>query len=226
MINLYKGDCLNIIKGMPDKSVDLVVTDPPYKIIGNGFKSPAGRLKDRDIFKNGIKDIKDGFDFSILSEIGRVIKKWNCYIYCNKDLLCDLICWFKENTTANIDILIEHINNPTPFCNTYLNDIDYILFIRDAGVKIEGSYHDKVKVRNKNTNKEDKKKYGHPTPKYVSLVEQYVKNSTKEGDVVLDPFMGSGTTGVACKNLNRDFIGIEINEQYFNVAKERINADD
>ena len=226
MINLYKGDCLNIIKGIPDKSVDLVVTDPPYKIIGNGFKSPAGRLKDRDIFKNGIKDIKDGFDFSILSEIGRVLKKWNCYIYCNKDLLCDLICWFKENTTANIDILIEHINNPTPFCNTYLNDIDYILFIRDAGVKIEGSYHDKVKVRNKNTNKEDKKKYGHPTPKYVSLVEQYVKNSTKEGDVVLDPFMGSGTTGAACKNLNRDFIGIEINEQYFNVAKERINADD
>lgn len=221
-MKLYCGDCIEIMKQIPDKSVDCVIIDPPYKIIGNGFDSPAGRLKDRDIFQNRIKEMKNGFDFAALYEIQRVLKAWNCYIYCNKDLLFDLICWFKQNTKANLDILIEHINNPTPFCNTYLNDIDYVLFIRDAGVKINGSYHDKVKVRNKNTNKEDKQKYGHPTPKYVSLVETYIRNSTNEKDTVLDCFMGCGTTGVACKHLNRDFIGIELDETYFDTAKNRI----
>lgn len=219
---LLHGDCLEVMKQIPDKSVDCVIMDPPYKILGNGFSAPAGKLKDRDIFKNDIIKIKDGFDFSLLFEIERVLKKWNAYIYCNKDLLFDLVVWFKENTKANLDVLIEHINNPTPFCNTYLNDIDYILFIREAGVKINGTYHDKIKLRSKNTNKEDKKKYGHPTPKYVCLVEQYVKNSTNEKGTVLDPFMGSGTTGVACKRLNRNFIGVELDENYFNIAKKRI----
>lgn len=224
-IQLYKGDCLEVMKQIPDKSVDCVVMDPPYKILGNGFSCPAGRLKNRDIFQNDIQKMKDGFSFDLLFELKRVLKKWNCYIYCNKDLLFDLVVWFKNNTTTNMDILVEHINNPTPFCNTYLNDIDYILFVRESGVKINGTYHDKIKVRSKNTNKEDKKKYGHPTPKYVSLVEQYVRNSTNENDTILDPFMGSGTTGVACKRLNRNFIGIELDDKYFEIAKNRIEGE-
>ena len=224
-MKLYNGDCLEIMKQIPDKFVDCVVTDPPYLIKGNGFSAPAGKLKNRDIFKNNIKDMRDGFNIEVLSELQRVLKKWNAYFYCNKDLLFELIVWFKNNTSAFLDVLIEHINNPTPFCNTYLNDIDYVLFVRESGVKLNGSYHDKIKVINKNTNKQDKLLYGHPTAKYVNLVERYIKNSTNEGDVVLDPFMGSGTTGVACKNTNRDFIGVELDETYFNIAKGRIENE-
>ena len=63
----------------------------------------------------------------------------------------------------------------------------------------------------------------HPTQKPVELLSILIKNSSKVGDIVLDPFMGSGSTGVACKELNRDFIGIELDEKYFNIAKERID---
>ena len=69
---------------------------------------------------------------------------------------------------------------------------------------------------------EDKKTWGHPTIKPIGLIEKLVRNSSKVGDVILDPFMGSGTTGVACKALGRDFIGIELDDEYFNIAKKRI----
>lgn len=112
MIELYNDDCLRVLKEMQDDCIDLVIIDPPYKIIGNGFNSPAGVFKNRDIFSNGIRDIKDGFDFNVLHELGRVLKKWNCYIYCNKDLLFDLIVFFKQNyPKLYLDVLIERIKN-------------------------------------------------------------------------------------------------------------------
>ena len=222
MIELRKGDCLEIMKDIPDKSIDLIVTDPPYKIVGNGFKAVAGKFKNRDIFKNDIKKIKDGFNFEVLDEFERILKKWNCYIYCNKDLLFDLIYYFK-NKKVYLELLTEHITNPIPFCNnTYLNDTDYILFIREKGVLVNGTYKTKCKYKIKQTNKKDKELYKHPTCKYVNLIKDYLINSSSENNIVLDPFMGSGTTGVACKELNRNFIGIELDDKYFEIAKERI----
>jgi site-specific DNA-methyltransferase (adenine-specific) len=73
-------------------------------------------------------------------------------------------------------------------------------------------------------NKKDKDKFNHPTCKPIELMEKFIINHTNEGSVVFDPFMGSGSTGVAAKNLNRNFIGIEMDEGYFNIAKKRINA--
>ena len=219
---LFDGDCLEVMKQLQTNSVDLIVTDPPYLIKGNGFKSPAGKLKDRDIFKNEVANFKDGFDFACLFEMQRVLKKWNAYFYCNKELLFELIIWFKQNTNAYLDLLIEHIKNPTPFCNTYLNDCDYVLFVRDSGVKLNGRYHEKVKVIDKTTNKKDKQKYKHPTIKDANLVKRYISNSSDEGDVILDPFMGSGTTGEACMRTNRLCIGIEKNKDFFDIACQRL----
>ena len=222
-IILKQGNCLDLMKDIPDKSIDLIVTDPPYKINGNGFKAKGGFLKDRKVIDD-IKGIKDGFDFEMLDEMIRISKKINMYIYCNKDLLFELIVYFKQRKEKLfMDILCEHITNPTPFCcNTYLNDTDYILFVRESGVKVVGNYHNKIKWCTKKTNKEDKKKYQHPTPKYVHLLEKYIRNSSDENGIVLDAFMGSGSTGVACVNTNRNFIGIELDEAYFNIAKKRI----
>lgn len=126
----------------------------------------------------------------------------------------------------NFDLLTWHKTNPVPTCNNkYLSDTEYLLFFRENGVKIYGTYQTKKKYYVSPTNKEDKQKYNHPTIKPLNIIENLITNSSKENDVVLDCFMGSGTTGVACKNLNRDFIGMEIDEKYFKIAEERINGE-
>ena len=69
-----------------------------------------------------------------------------------------------------------------------------------------------------------RKQWKHPTIKPLDITEKIIRNSSQEGQIVFDPFMGSGTTGIACKNLNRDFIGCEIDKNYFTIAEERINS--
>jgi site-specific DNA-methyltransferase (adenine-specific) len=220
---VIQGDCLEVMKDMPDKSVDLIITDPPYLIIGNGFQARGGFLGQRDVISN-IEGIKDGFDFKVLDEFERVCKKINYYIYCNKDLLFELVVYFKKHKKKIfLDILTEHITNPTPFCNnTYLNDTDYILFVRESGSKVRGKYKDKQKYQIKSTNVRDKKLFKHPTCKMPELVEKYIINSSDENDVILDPFAGSGTTGVACKNLNRNYILIEKEPEYIEIINQRL----
>ena len=92
-------------------------------------------------------------------------------------------------------------------------------------MKIYGTYETKKKYYVTATNKEDKRLYNHPTVKPLSIIENLVINSSSENDIILDCFMGSGTTGVAAKNLNRRFIGIELEKKYFDIAEKRINGE-
>jgi DNA modification methylase len=103
-----------------------------------------------------------------------------------------------------------------------LTDTEYILFFREKGVKVYGTYETKKTYYVTPTNQKEKKLYGHPTIKPQEILKNLIVNSTTENGVVLDCFMGSGSTGVACVNTNRNFIGIEIDEGYFNIAKKRI----
>lgn len=96
------------------------------------------------------------------------------------------------------------------------------MFFREKGVKVYGSFDTKRTWYATPLNQSDKKKYGHPTVKPLSILENLVMNSSQEGKVVLDCFMGSGSTGVACLNTNRNFIGIELDEGYFNIAQNRL----
>lgn len=98
------------------------------------------------------------------------------------------------------------------------------MFFREKGVKLYGNYDTLKTYYITPTNKEDKEKYHHPTIKPLNIIENLIINSSKENEVVLDCFMGSGTTGVACQKLNRNFIGMEIDENYFKIAKERIES--
>lgn len=107
-----------------------------------------------------------------------------------------------------------------------MSDTEYLLYFRKDGVPMYGTYSTKKKYYVSSTNKQDKKMYNHPTIKPLNIIENLVINSSQVQDIVLDCFMGSGTTGVACKKLNRNFIGIELDEQYFNIAKERIERCD
>ena len=221
-VDLYNDDCLKILKNIPDSSVDLVVTDPPYDIETNG----AGLYKQED--KQYVKELigmKDGFSEEILDELCRVMKKINIYLFCSQKQIIPLLDYFVKKKKCNWNMLCWHKSNPIPACgNKYLTDTEFILFFREKGVKIYGSFDTKRTYYVTPLNQKDKKIYGHPTCKPVSIVENLIINSSNIGDIVLDCFMGSGTTGEASVKNSRNFIGIELDENHFNTARERVNS--
>ena len=216
---LYNGDCLEKLNLIEDRSIDLVIIDPPYEIKTMKGGWTIGRRK----YENEVSTMINGFSEEILDILCKKMKKINIYIYCSKLQVPKLLNYFIDKK-CNYEILTYNKTNPTPLCgNTYLPDTEYIIFAREKGVKIYGEYKTKFKYYVDKVNKEDKKRYGHPTCKPVSILTNHILNSTKnQGDVVLDCFMGSGSTGVACMNTNRKFIGIELDKNYFEIAKNRI----
>ena len=228
-IKLYNADCLNILKTIPNNSIDLIIIDPPYDFMtkhksnnytGAGAFGKLGRSYHGELENdNMIKGINE----NVLKELVRVMKKINIYIWCNKEQIYNYLSFFKQ---YNFDLLSWHKTNPVPTCNNkYLSDTEYLLFFRENGVKIYGTYATKKKYYITPTNKEDKNKYKHPTIKPLNITENLILNSSKENDIILDCFMGTGTVGVACKKLNRKFVGIEIEEKYFDIAKQRIENE-
>lgn len=219
-VKLYNGDCLDYLKKLPDKSVDLVVTDPPYEIETSG----AGIYKQED--KQYVKELvgmKDGFSEEILDELCRVMKKINIYLFCSQKQIIPLLDYFVKKKGCNWNLLSWHKSNPIPACgNKYLTDTEFILFFREKGVKVYGSFDTKKTYYVTPLNQKDKKKYGHPTCKPEEIVKNLIINSSNECDIVLDPFMGSGTTGAVSVSINRQFIGCEIDDGYFKIAQDRI----
>ena len=221
MINLLNGDCLELLKTIPDKSIDLVVTDPPYDIHAGKGGGTFGNCK---AFSE-IQFISNGFSNEVLDELCRVMKKINCYFFCSHKQIIPLLDYFVKDKKCNYNLLTWHKTNPVPACNNkYLSDTEYCLFFRESGVKILGSFETKKTYYVTPSNIKDKQKYNHPTVKPLDIIQNLIVNSSNECDVVLDPFVGSGTTGVACKNLNRNFIGIELDKNYFEIAKKRIDT--
>lgn len=219
-IKLLCGDCLELLKDIPDKSIDLVVIDPPYEFAQHGGGGAFGSRKREYHNELEADTLTKGFDTAVLDELVRVMRKVNIYIWCNKEQIKQYLEYFEG---CNIDLLTWHKTNPVPTCNNkYLSDTEYLLFFREKGVKVYGSYQTKRKFYVTQTNKKDKDKYKHPTVKPVEIMENIITNSSQEGETVLDCFMGSGTTGVACVNTNRRFIGMEKEEKYFEIAKQRI----
>ena len=220
MIDLRHGDCLEIMKDIEDKSIDLIITDPPYEIEISG--GGMYMQKDKQYVKE-LSEMKDGFNKRVLEDLCRVMKKINIYFFCSQKQIIPLLDYFVKNKNCNWNLISWHKTNPVPACgNKYLSDTEYILFFREKGVRVHGEYDTKKTYYVTPLNVKDKKLYGHPTIKPIDIVENLVINSSTDGEVVLDPFMGSGTTGVACKKLNRNFIGIELDENYFEIAKKRI----
>lgn len=217
------GDCRTLLGGVVSGSVDLVVMDPPYEIIGGKSGGCFGREKrsyHSELYDTGLDA---GCPNEILEELMRVMKKPNIYIWCNKNQLRQYIDFF-EDRGCTTELLTWHKTNPVPTCNNkYLSDTEYILYFRAAGVPMFGSYATKRKWYVTPTNKEDKKKYGHPTCKPVAILSNLVENSSREGGIVLDPFMGSGSTGEAALSLGRKFIGFEKEQKWFDIAKSRLD---
>lgn len=221
---IYNMDCLEGLKQLPDKSVDLVVTDPPYEIGTSG----AGLYKQKD--KQYVKElngIKDGFSEEILDELCRVMKKINIYVWCSQKQILPLLKYFVDKKKCNYNIITWHKTNPIPACgNKYLTDTEYCLFFREKGVKVYGEFKTKFTYYVTPLNQKDKKLWNHPTIKPLDIIKNLVINSSQENEVVLDPFMGSGTTAVACQELNRRYIGYELSKEYYDICMDRLNIEE
>lgn len=243
------GDCYKLIKELPDKSVDLIYTDIPYDFEANGGGGCFGE-KGRDYHKeyeavsintnasrvwkstmksiDQIKDIAFGIDYAILDEFIRVCKYPQIYIWCSKKQIYPLMQYFIGEKNFRFELFTWHKTNPIPTCNNkYLSDTEYCLLFREEGTtRINGTMATKGKYYISPINTKDKKVFQHSTIKPLEFVKNHILNSTQPNDIVLDPFMGSGTTAVACKESDRNFIGFEINEKWCKVANDRINKVD
>ena len=222
---IFNEDCLVGMKRIPDKSVDLVVTDPPYLLGTTG----GGMYKQSD--KRYVKELQeanivDGFSTNILDEMCRVMKAINICIFCSQKQIIPLLEYFVNEKYCNYNILSWHKSNPIPACgNKYITDTEFVLFFREKGVKIYGTTETKKTYWITPLNISDKHKYGHPTCKPENIVDCLIQNHSKEGDLVLDPFMGSATTAVCAIRKNRHFIGFELNKEYYDKACERIRNE-
>ena len=166
----------------------------------------------------------DGIDYGILDEFCRVLKSLNLYIWCSKLQIFPLMKYFVEKKDCRFEILTWHKTNPIPTCNNkYLSDTEYCLFFFVCST-LGGTLETKGKYYISPINTADKDKFEHPTIKPMAFVKNHILNSTAENAVVLDPFAGSGTTLVAAKELGRQYIGFEIDEKWYNIAKNRLDG--
>ena len=251
-IKLMQGDCLELMKRMPDGSVDLTVTSPPY----DNLRSYNGN---NDSWNETVWK-------AVIKELHRVTAEGGVVVWVVADATIKgsetgtsfkQALFFKECGFNLHDTMIWKKTNPIPLTHNRFEQSFEYMFVFSKGspktfnpIKIPCVTKGQMRKR-KNSNKEEgsavrnrdevtivknKKtkgnvwempvsntKLNHPAIFPEQLAQDHIISWSNEGDIVLDPFMGSGTTGVACKNLNRNFIGIELDENYFNIAKERIS---
>lgn len=228
---IYHEDCIKGLKKLPDDSVDLIVTDPPYMI-----SKPGQSINIRDRIHVNLdfgswdhfRSIDDYFQFTEqwFSECCRVLKSggW-IYIFFSQQKLgffdMSLASKYKLKHKTTFAWLKT---NPYPaFRNNWLSASEFVWI----GCKHKGT------IKNYLSHKEmynyiltpNKSSYGetsHPTEKPKIVIDRFIRSSSDEGDIVLDPFMGSGTTAVVCKNLNRRYIGFESNSNYYKIALKRV----
>lgn len=231
-IKLFNEDCFNLLSSL--NTIDLVVTDPPYLYNTDEFKVGAGgtvntsmKLDASLMQLNDVNLIKS-YDIEKFGNIMFELQQdLNLYLWCNKAQIPLYFDFYVTRNKCKFDIICWHKTNALPtYANKYLTDTEYLLYFHNGkGKCFPQNYEDAKTFYLAPINHKDKKTFNHPTIKPLDITMKIIRNSSKEGDIVLDPFMGSGTTGVACKKLNRNFIGIEINEKYYNLAKNRIESN-
>jgi len=147
----------------------------------------------------------------------------NIYIWCNKEQIPKYLEYYVSKLGCSFDIIKWVKTNPVPtYNNKYMSDTEYCLYFRKAGFCKPQNYKDGSTLFTHPINKKDKNLYNHPTIKPIEIIDRLIRNSSKEGDLIFDPFMGSGTTGVSALKHNRRFIGCEIDKDYFNGSLQRI----
>jgi len=234
MIDLRKGDCLELMKDLPDKSIDAIIADLPYGITRAKWDSILDldllwEQYERIIKPNGVTVLFGSQPFTT-TLINSNIKAFKYSLVWDKKMKVgmmnckrmplrqheDIVVFYKKQPTYNPQMTKGKMRNkkiaPTKDFEVYgqITPID----------NFNDDYYPSSILEFSNANQKAK---SHPTQKPVELMEYLIKTYTNEGDVVLDNTMGSGTTGVACVNTNRNFIGMELDDKYFEIAEKRIN---
>lgn len=201
-VELHLGDCLEVMRSMPDKSVDAVITDPPYGIKRDkgfegfgGFGTPIARTQYHGDWDSSRPD-KSYFD--------ELLRTGKVAIIFGGNFFTDYL------PVGNHWVVWDKLNTMPTFgdCELVWTNVK-----RNSVKKFTRQWNGLIG--------KEKVRY-HATQKPVDLCVKFLETYTNEGDTILDPFMGSGTTGVACVQTGRNFIGVEIDEGYFNIAKKRI----
>jgi site-specific DNA-methyltransferase (adenine-specific) len=211
-VKLVNDDCMNCMKLMENDSVDMVLTDIPYGEVNR--KHGSLRILD--------KGKADELTFELEPFVNELVRicKGSFYIFCGTEQVSILRKMFVDKgLTTRLGIWEK--SNPSPMNGEklWLSGIECCVFARKA--KATFNEHCKNTVW-RFPNGRSKQ---HPTEKPIKLFEYLVKASSNQNDILFDPCMGSGTTGVACKNLGRNFIGVELDKEYFEIAKTRINQE-
>lgn len=244
-IKLLHGDCLELMKDIPDKSIDMILTDPPYGTTASKWDSV---IPFEMLWEQYERTIKDNGAIVLFSS-GRFTQR---LIQSNEDLYRYKWVWVKTRVGNFVNAKNRPLTNYEEICvfskgitaNTkhterkmqyYPQELIEVNKKVNAGESKFGTMHGKqpshqpsytVNYTNYPTDVLEFASVGkplHPTQKPVSLLEYLVKTYTNEGETVLDNCMGSGSTGVACLNTNRKFIGMELDAEYFEIAKQRIS---
>ena len=196
------GDCLELMRDIPDKSIDLIVTDPPYGKKADKGTNGFGTSKNRR-YQGGWDNQRP--DKQVFDEMFRISK--NLIIF-GANYFCDMlpfsnhwIFWDKKG-----DISFKN-----PFADGELIYTTFTSPIKRVVFKQQGFITD------------SKDKRYHPTQKPSELIQMLIEQYSNEGDIILDPFLGSGTTAVACVNTNRHYIGFELDPQYYDIACKRLD---
>ena len=206
-----QGDCLERMKEIPDGSIDLILTDPPY-----GMSYNSGRRK------VSYGEIKNDHSLYWLDGFAE-----ECFRVANNNTAHYVTCSFHHIDTfkqafqkyfkiKNILVWVKNNHGSGDLKGDFAPQHEFILFLHKGRRLYNGGRVSNVLHFPKTGNKL------HPTQKPVEMMEFLIQKFCDEGQVVLDPFMGSGSTGVACVNTKRNFIGIELDEDYFRIAKNRI----
>ena len=222
--NIYQGDMRSYMNGIDDNNVDLIVTDPPYPTTSRGNAGNSGGMLQKDInrkgkvFENNNIKINDW-----IHRLYRVLKPTgHCYIMTNHKNLQEYLNAIQGAGFHFIKNLIWNKGNKI-MGQYYMSQYEYIIFCRKgAGRMINNcGTPDILEVTNKKHKNKDGSNW-HDTEKPVDLMKILIKNSSQEGDLILDPFMGVGSTIIAAKELNRNYIGIELDKKYYDIAVERL----
>jgi len=214
-INLMLGDCLERMKEIPDGSVDMVLTDPPY-----GMNYQSNRRTATDKFAKISNDAELNWLEGFVIECHRVMSDNSAaYVFCSWHKIDLFKCAFEAHfKLKNLIVWVKNNHGSGDLAGAYAPKHEFVLYMHKGRSLLRNGRTPDVIMADKVSGS----KMVHPTEKPIPLLEKFILNNSDSGGTILDPFMGSGTTGVAAKNLGRSFIGIEMDEAYFDIAKGRI----
>lgn len=223
-IKTYNSDCIIGMQELQNETVDALITDPPYNIARDNNFNTMGRA--------GIDFGEWDKGFNLVSwiplAIDKVKKGGNIIIFTSWKNTTPIIKELEKNNCEAKDMIRVEKSNPMPRNRDrrFITDYEIAIWAVKKGDKWtfnrKSETYERPLIKTRVTPKSEKVEKGHPTQKNIETMEWIIERLTNERDVVLDPFMGSGTTGVACQKLNRRFIGYELDVGYYAMAKNRL----